>query len=506
MSSGLRNIALILTLAVLLPVAIFTVVEISSLNQNEKMLEQVYREQLDGIIFSINQYGADLFDFYIQQVDYTYTQSGIEGLQQPDAITGNLAIEYLFIQEDTKITQINLNRPDKRKVLNADSIFKSNQLLTERLIRYKSADYIKQEILGTFQLDGQKLQLNLIIIGEDTPCLVIFKPVTFIEDLLAPKIQQITTQVINVAINDTLANDLVYQSAAPPSGIIQAGRLLNMPGYLLEVSLEATSVTDLIAYRTKRNLIALSVMVAIIILGLVLIFRNLRREMQLNKAKADFVANVSHEIRTPLALISMFNETLLLGRVKEGKKMEYYDIISKETARLKNIINKILSFSQMDANRKTYKRVSFKPDQKVSEILHSYSYHLKEKGFTYQLDLNGDATIEADEEAFEEVIINLIDNAVKYSKENKHIDLTSKIDTNSYLLSIADKGIGIAAKHQKHIFEKFYRVDGGDIHTTKGTGLGLSLVSEIVTAHGGSIELQSKTDAGSTFTVKIPLA
>ncbi len=505
MSSALKNSILILALAVLLPISIFTVVEIASLNENEKMLEQVYREQLDGIIFSINQYGADLFDFYIQQVDYTYEQGGAEALMQPGAIEGNLAIEFIALKNNENTFLIDLNEPDDLKALDTDSVFNTHPQLIERLIRYKEADYIKQEILGNISLSNQTLQVNLIIVGENTPCLVFLNPVTFIEDLLAPKIQQITTQVINVSIDDTLSNNIIYQSENLPEGIIQTGSLVKTPSCNINVSLEAASVTDLIAYRTKRNLIALSAMVSIIIIGMILIIRNLRKEMQLNKAKADFVANVSHEIRTPLALISIFNETLLLGRVKEEKKKEYYEIISKETSRLKNIVNKILSFSQIDANKKSYNFSRINPDHKVNEVINSYSYHLSEKGFEYEIKLNGNGEINADEEAFAEVIINLIDNAMKYSNEEKFIRIGSFVEGNTYQLSIEDKGMGIDSKHQKSIFEKFYRVEGGDVHNTKGTGLGLSLVSEIVKAHGGSIEVVSKPGEGSTFILKFPV-
>ena len=506
MSSGLKNSILILALAILLPVSIFTVVEVASLNENEKILEKVYREQLDGIIFTINQYGADLFDFYVHQMDYTYAQGGIKALKQPEAIKGNLAIEFIVLKENGQAEVIELNKRVKPLNLNMDSIFLDNVRLIERLIRYKEEDYIKQEILGNVILEDETLQINLIIIGEKTPCLIFLDPIIFIEDLLAPKIQQITTQLINVSIEDTLSSQSVYQSEEAPNGIIQSALLSKTPSCQINVSLHTQSVTDLIGYRTKRNLIALGGMVGIIILGMILIIRNLRKEMLLNKAKADFVANVSHEIRTPLSLISMFNETLLLGRVKEEKKSEYYEIISKETARLKNIVNKILSFSQIDADKKIYKPILINPDQKVEEIIRSYSYHLKEKGFDYQISLEANTTVNADEEAFAEVIINLIDNAVKYSTNTKFVRISSSISDGKYCLSVLDKGVGIDPKYQTSVFDKFYRIEGGDVHNTKGTGLGLSLVSEIVKAHNGEITLKSKKNEGSTFIIKFPIA
>lgn len=488
-------------MAILLPVGIFSGIEVASLNENEKMLEQVYREQLDGIIFSINQYSADLFDFYIQQIDYTYSQGGSEALQQPNAIRANLAIEFITLKfENTlslPIDLINENSFD----LNFDSIFQANAMVIDRLIRYKETDYIKQEVVGQpSNADG--LQMSLIIIGEKTPCLIFIDPVAFVEDLLAPKIQQIASQTINVSVTDSTSNQLVYQSEEAPAGIVQSRALAKVSDYGIAVSLQTQSVADLIAYRTRRNLITLGIMVVVILLGMVLVIRNLRKEIQLNKAKADFVANVSHEIRTPLALISMFNETLLLGRVKDEKKKEYYEIISKESSRLKNIVNKILSFSQIDANKKSFQFKPIIPDEVVREVVNSYSYHLSEKGFTYHLELNANGTIEADEEAFTEVLINLIDNAMKYSSDTKEIRIESQSDESSYILRIIDKGVGIDKKHQKSIFDKFYRVEGGDIHNTKGTGLGLSLVMEIMKAHQADISVDSTLNQGTTFTLK----
>ncbi len=503
MSASFRNSIFILALAVLLPIAIISVVEVSSLNENEEALEQVYREQLDGIIFSINQYSADLFDFYIQQIDYTYRQGGVESLRLPNAIKGNLAIELIALKGSDSTVFVDFNDPSPIANLNIDSIFKDNQEVVDRLIRYKESDYIKQELISPTQNIGG-LRLSMIVIGENTPCLMFIDPVAFVEDLLAPKIQTITTQSINVSVSDSTSNEMIYQSEEPPSGIIQSRDLVKVAGYKISVSLQTQSVGDLIAYRTRRNLITLGIMVLVIILGMILMIRNLRKEMQLNKAKADFVANVSHEIRTPLSLISMFNETLLLGRVKEEKKKEYYEIISKESARLKNIVNKILSFSQIDANKKSYNFRVFKPDDVVKDVVNSYSYHLTERGFSHQLNLQSNATINADEEAFVEVLINLIDNAMKYSPDTKDLSIESFSDEFNYTIKVADKGVGISKKDQKSIFDKFYRVEGGDVHNTKGTGLGLSLVLEMVKAHGGSISVDSEPGHGTTFTLKFP--
>lgn len=507
MSSSLKNIVLILSFVILLPVTLFIALEIGTLNENEQMLEEVYREQLDAVIFSVNQYSGDLFDFYINQIDFQWRQSNNSELVDSTFVQQNLAISTIAALNDRQ----QLNRIDlKAGVSLTDkeiiALIDEQQDLCDRLIRYKETGYIKPETLNILTSADSQVSAKLIIIGKATPCVIFLDPVLFIEDLLAPKIQQIASQNLNISVRRINENTEVYSNTSAHSSIVQTKALSILENFEILVSLQSQSVSELIKFRTKQSIISLALLILMIVLGVILVVRNLRREMQLSKAKADFVANVSHEIRTPLSLISMFNETLLLDRVKdEKKKKEYYEIIAKETSRLKNIVNKILSFSQIDAQKKQFNFQVIQPDQIVEEVMDTYSYHLKENDFDFNLNLTGNTSIYGDHEALVEVVINLIDNAIKYSKEKRHIELSSHVDQDSYVLEVKDEGVGIHRKDQEKVFEKFFRVDGGDIHNTKGTGLGLSLITEIVKAHGGSIHLKSNPGMGSTFILKFPI-
>lgn len=506
MSSSLKNIVLVLAFVILLPVTAFIALEIGSLNENEEMLEDVYREQLDAIIFSINQYSGDLFNFYLGQLDYQWKQSGNETLVDSTFIQQNLAIAAIGIRTEGEIDCINLKASPNISLALIDSIFLANEAIIERLSRYKETGYIKPELIGQKTINNTLLNITMIIIGDNTPCLIFINPTLFVEDLLAPKIQQIAQQNLDVAVRHVPSNTYVYAEEITSTSIVQRGSLVLLEDFEISVSLQNQSIEGLIQYRTQRNVVILVLLICFVAIGIYLVIRNLKKEMQLSKAKADFVANVSHEIRTPLSLISMFNETLLLGRVKdEEKKKEYYEIISKETSRLNNIVSKILSFSQIDASSKNYNFQPINADEVVREVLDTYSYHLQEKGFTYQVDLKGDAIISADRESLIEIIINLIDNAIKYSKETKELTISSQKTSNAYILSFSDKGMGIAKSDLNRVFEKFFRAEGGDIHNTKGTGLGLSLVSEIMKAHQGTIDLKSKPGDGSTFKLTFQL-
>ena len=241
--------------------------------------------------------------------------------------------------------------------------------------------------------------------------------------------------------------------------------------------------------------------------GLVLVWTNVRRELKLSRLKSDFVANVSHELKTPLALIRLFAETLELGRVPtEEKKQQYHRIINKESRRLTQLINNILDFSRIEAGRKEYRFVRTDLAAVVRDVVDAYRFPIEHMGFTLDLAVAEDLPeMETDPEALSQALINLLNNALKYSPEKKTITVSVRREGDRVLVSVADRGIGIPKAEQKRIFEKFYRVESSLVHTTKGSGLGLALVQHITEAHGGRVELVSAPGEGSTFTLSLPV-
>jgi two-component system phosphate regulon sensor histidine kinase PhoR len=197
----------------------------------------------------------------------------------------------------------------------------------------------------------------------------------------------------------------------------------------------------------------------------------------------------------------MFSETLEMERVKsDEKRKEYYSIISQEANRLGRIVNTILSFSKMEAGKRKYNFTESYLNDIVENVYRSYKFHLEQKGFI--INVIKDETIpiiKIDEEAISEAVVNLVDNAVKYSDQLKEITIRTGMDNNSVFVEVEDKGIGIPAKDQKKIFEKFFRVGSGNVHNVKGTGLGLTIVKHIIDAHKGKIELKSEVNKGSIF-------
>jgi two-component system phosphate regulon sensor histidine kinase PhoR len=203
----------------------------------------------------------------------------------------------------------------------------------------------------------------------------------------------------------------------------------------------------------------------------------------------------------------MFGETLEMGRVKsEEKKQEYYNTIVKESERLTRLINNILDFSKMEAGKKQYKFENADLNTIVSNVMNTYSYHLHSEGFAPHIELaNNLPMLSIDAEAVTEAIINLVDNAIKYSGEEKFLCLRTNRQGSMLAVEIEDHGVGIAEEHRKKIFDTFYRVGTALVHNTKGSGLGLALVKHIMDAHGGRVEVDSVVGTGSTFRLLFPL-
>jgi signal transduction histidine kinase len=231
------------------------------------------------------------------------------------------------------------------------------------------------------------------------------------------------------------------------------------------------------------------------------------RELALAKLKSDFVSNVSHELRTPLALIRLYAETLELGRISNsGKQQEYYEIIRKESERLTSLINNILDFSRIESGKKEYSFRETDVADLVRSTLESYRFEIEQNGFQLDQKIESDVPpLWVDREAIARSLLNLVNNAVKYSGAEKYLGVHLYRHNNGVNLEVVDHGIGIPAKEHLKIFEKFYRVGDPLVHNTKGSGLGLSLVRHIVQAHGGEVAVESTPGMGSKFIITLPL-
>jgi signal transduction histidine kinase len=280
------------------------------------------------------------------------------------------------------------------------------------------------------------------------------------------------------------------------------------PGLTLAIKLPGTTLAALGQHFVRTSFLILGAISLLLTGGIVMTHRNISREMALARLKSDFVSNVSHELRTPLSLIRLYAETLEMGRLKSPEKyQEYYSIIRKESERLTALINNILDFSRIEAGRKEYDFRQTDMRELVRNTLESYRYQIEQSGFAFEEKIAEDVPpLSVDREAMARSLLNLVNNALKYSQDQKYIGVNLFRDNGTVKLEVVDHGIGIPQGEQQKIFDKFYRVGDPLVHNTKGSGLGLSLVRHIVQAHGGEVLVDSVPGRGSKFTINLPVA
>ena len=279
------------------------------------------------------------------------------------------------------------------------------------------------------------------------------------------------------------------------------------PGLTLAIKFRGTTVEALGQKFLKTSFLIIGGLSVLLAGGIWLTYRNVSKEMALAKLKSDFVANVSHELRTPLSLIRLYAETLEMGRLSGPEKhQEYFRIIRKESERLSALINNILDFSRIEAGKKEYSLRETDLAELVRNTLESYRFQIEQNGFTLEEKIGDDLPpVHVDREAIARSLLNLINNALKYSQDEKYLGVNLYRANGSVKLEVIDRGIGIPRSEQPKIFEKFYRVGDPLVHNTKGSGLGLALVRHIVLAHGGEIGVESGAGKGSKFTITLPL-
>jgi len=279
------------------------------------------------------------------------------------------------------------------------------------------------------------------------------------------------------------------------------------PDLTMAIKYQGTTVADIGAKFLRFHYTVLAALCLMMVAGIWLTYRNVSREMNLARLKSDFVANVSHELRTPLALIRLYAETLELGRLTAKEKyQEYFRIIREESERLTALINNILDFSRIEAGRKEYEFKETNLADLVRSTLDSYRFQIEQNGFAFEENISCDIPpVIVDREAIARSLLNLVNNALKYSKDQKYIGVSLYRADSRVNLEVRDHGIGIAANEQEKIFEKFYRCGDPLVHNIKGSGLGLSLVRHIARAHGGDVLVESTPEKGSKFTIALPL-
>ncbi|MEN9298560.1 MAG: hypothetical protein RLZZ429_873, partial [Bacteroidota bacterium] len=253
-----------------------------------------------------------------------------------------------------------------------------------------------------------------------------------------------------------------------------------------------------------------SLLVLLLVAGsFIVLYRNLLAQQRLAEIKNDFISNITHELKTPIATVGVAIEALRNFNAIQSpeKTKEYLDISAAELQRLSLLVDKVLKLSMFEKQQIELNKEPFDLKELMEETLKIMKLQFdKQKAKVSFTTSDHSFMLEADKLHITSVIYNLLDNALKYSKNNALIDVSLDMaDHNQVLLRVSDNGMGIAPEYQGKIFDKFFRVPTGDKHNIKGYGLGLSYVAEVVKSHKGSIVVDSEPGKGSTFIVRLPV-
>jgi len=298
--------------------------------------------------------------------------------------------------------------------------------------------------------------------------------------------------------------------AAQPHGkallTVPAGT--HMPDWKVELYFSDNDIFTRAASRQAAIYIWAGVLVIVLILAAGgFAGQAVSRQVKLNKLKNDFVATASHELKTPLASMRVLVDTLLEGNYKDQQQArEYLELTAKENERLSGLINNFLTFSRMERNKQAFEMVKTSPAAIANSAAEAVKTEFSEGRCEFQVQIAENLPdVMADHDAMVTVLVNLLDNAYKYSLDDKRIELRAFAENGSVCFCVSDNGVGISRRDAKRIFKRFYQIDRSLARRAEGCGLGLSIAKFIVDAHKGSISVNSKPGEGSTFTVKLPI-
>ncbi|HUE88930.1 MAG TPA: HAMP domain-containing sensor histidine kinase [Vicinamibacterales bacterium] len=276
----------------------------------------------------------------------------------------------------------------------------------------------------------------------------------------------------------------------------------------VRTSYGAQTIPEIVTANTRPQMALMIVLALVMAGGVFFVASAAAREVRVAELKSNFVASVSHDLKTPLALIQLFAETLELGRVRNPDRVqEYYRIINTEARKLTRLIENILDFSRMEAGLRPYRPAPVDIGALTRQVLADMESQFNQARFAVHTQVDPDLPpVNADEDAVEQAIENLLANAMKYSGEARDIDVHVGRANSHVCVSVKDHGIGISRREQKKIFRKFYRIDRGLGGGPQGCGLGLAIVDHTMRGHGGFVRVDSEPEHGSTFTLHFPIS
>jgi len=234
--------------------------------------------------------------------------------------------------------------------------------------------------------------------------------------------------------------------------------------------------------------------------GVVLVLHDVSDIRRLETMRRDFVANVSHELRTPISVIRANAETLLEGALEQPDiARRFVEALVRNADRLSTLVNELLDIARIEAGKYTLEPTSFPLTDAIDKVLEIAEVRAKERGTTISVDVAEHVHVSADSKALEQVVLNLLDNAIKYAPAGSLVEVVARATNEHVRVEIRDRGPGIDPMHRDRVFERFYRVDAGRARDMGGTGLGLAIVKHLIDAMGGRVGIEPRSPHGAVF-------
>ena len=510
-------------LLILVPIFTYTVVELAGLNEREQLIQNLYQAQLEAILFSVNQYCWDVVTGW-----GNFLRAELQADAGLPVSSSPIAARLIKVQQRYAVLSgACVAQTNALYLALPDSMATQRDQITQNIARALAAGATEIEKMREQARKGYSRPVVLRLDADSTNAKLLFifafdalhenRPAhlggllvaseNFVRQVLRHKIAEFESKNFLLAVKQAGTERLIFATQNSANTIFeQEEALWVLPDMKLAIALTGLSTSQIARSRTQRTLFLMLGIDAVILVAVLLLLRIILRETALARLKSDFVDNVSHDLRTPLGLIRMFAETLEMGRLaSEEKRQEYYCTLAREAARLTRMVNNLLDFSRIEAGRKAYEPKRVELPALIKDALDSYRFHLQQRGFVLIEKLDGDVPpINADAEAVAQAFLNLLDNAVKYSEQEKHITVALRREGEWAVIEVRDRGLGIETKHLDKIFDKFYRVETVG-HETRGAGIGLALVQHVVQAHHGHVEVSSTPGNGSSFLLKFPI-
>ena len=488
------------------PALAFAAVQIFVQSESERQLAALRDKQLDGLLFSVNQDAWDLAAVWADRL----ARAGDAPESVRWFLSATPAVQSV-LEADSSGRPASFGEVRLGSALGADRAVLFTPDRTARLLRQQAVGYRKLEPVT---LPDGRLALVFVADGPAPgapPQLMAMVSETdaFLDATVTPKLREVVQGGVALAV---FKDDHAWpRDATTPFARDQVHReapLWFLPRYVVGARLQEGSAETTLRRRLWQSLLLIGGVTAGLGVGAFLVWRGVRREIEVARLREDFVSNVSHELRTPLALIRMYAESLEQGRVPEHRRPAYYATLVAESERLSRLVGNVLQAGRFDRGTATVARERVDLSELAAEMGERYRPVVEEAGGTLALNLRETPAVTGDRDLLREALVNLIDNAVKYGGGD--VEVATRARDDSVALEVADRGPGIDAADLHRVFEPFVRLQpesaDGLVHTAKGTGLGLALVRRIAPAHGGTASAAPRAGGGTVFRILLPYA